>query len=57
MFESLTTLPLDATGHLYLSFDVYCRHIWKSRTGLDNVKAWYSCNQASFPRVDPAGFF
>ncbi|KAF5859984.1 hypothetical protein ETB97_002181, partial [Aspergillus alliaceus] len=57
MFESLMDLPLDLTGHLYLAFDTYCRHLWKSRTGPDDFKAYYSYNQASFPRADPVGFF
>ncbi|KOC07190.1 hypothetical protein AFLA70_71g003842 [Aspergillus flavus AF70] len=57
MFESLMDLPLDSTGHLYLAFDTYCRYLWKSKTGPEDFKTYYSYNQASFPRAEPVGFF
>lgn len=57
MFESLEDLPLDSNGHLYLAFDLFCRDLWKPRTGRDDVKACYSFNQASFPRADPGEFY
>lgn len=57
MFESLPNLPLDSTGHLYWAFDAYCRQLWMSRAGHDQLKGSYSYNQASFPRADPGGFY
>lgn len=57
MFESLTGLPLDSTGHLYLAFDAFCRKLWNSKTGPDNFETYYSYNQASFPRADPVAIF
>ncbi|GAD93813.1 hypothetical protein NFIA_113580 [Paecilomyces variotii No. 5] len=57
MFESLPKLVLDSTGHLYLAFDAYCRHLWMSRAGPDQVKSSYSYNQASLPRVIPGEFY
>ncbi|OQE20423.1 hypothetical protein PENSTE_c013G02027 [Penicillium steckii] len=50
-------LPLDPTGHLYLAYDAYCRHLWFSRTGRAQVKDHFSYNQASFPRADIGGFY
>lgn len=57
MLESLKDLVLDSTGHQYLALDVYCRHICMSRMGHDQVKAYYSYNQASFPRADVGAFY
>ncbi|KAL4889810.1 hypothetical protein BDV59DRAFT_210089 [Aspergillus ambiguus] len=57
MFESLVDLGLDSTGHLYLAFDAYCRHVWNERTGANDAKACYSYNQASFPRADRGAFY
>jgi hypothetical protein len=62
MFEFLETLPRGPDSHvqlshLYFAFDAYCRHIWMSKMGGNNFKAYISYNQASFPRADPGGFY
>jgi hypothetical protein len=56
MFKCLGELPLDAAGHAYVAFDTYCRHLWSSRIG-HGFKAYYSYNQASFPRTGPGEFY
>lgn len=59
IFECLAELPEDPSGHLYIAYDAYCRHIWKLNTGDDRLKALWSFNQASFPRAEAkeGGFF
>ncbi|KAL4786486.1 hypothetical protein BJX76DRAFT_355035 [Aspergillus varians] len=60
MFECMTKLDLDQVSHVYLAFDTYCRHLWMawiSRMKHDTMKAYFSYNQASFPRADPGGFY
>lgn len=59
MFASLVdeNLPLDSTGHLYLAYDAYCRHLWFTRVGQALAKDFFSYNQASFPRADPGEFY
>ena len=48
---------MDSTGDLYVAFDAYCRHLWMSRADTDGIKAYYSYNQASFPRADTGSFY
>ncbi|KAL4911905.1 hypothetical protein BDW62DRAFT_216861 [Aspergillus aurantiobrunneus] len=62
MFEFLETLPNDQDGKVYLSqlyfaFDAYCRYIFMSRIGVNDFKAYYSYDQASFPRAGEGGFY
>ncbi|GAM33876.1 hypothetical protein TCE0_013f01090 [Talaromyces pinophilus] len=57
MFEALPTLVLDLNGDLYLAYDFYCRYLWGLKTGHDQMKSFYSYNQASFPRADSGKFF
>ncbi|KAL4988847.1 hypothetical protein BDW68DRAFT_186907 [Aspergillus falconensis] len=60
MFETLDHLEIDTDGHLYVTFDTYCRSLWMSqmsKTGLDKIRAIYSYNQASFPRADAGEFY
>ncbi|KAF2802077.1 uncharacterized protein BDZ99DRAFT_577063 [Mytilinidion resinicola] len=57
IFQILTTLKLDLAGDLYVAFDTYCRHLWMSRAGTNEIKAHYSYNQASFPRADTGRFY
>lgn len=58
MFRTLASIPWDTTGDLYLAFDAYCRHLWMSRgSGTNQIKAYYSYNQASLPRADDGRFY
>ncbi|GFF83148.1 predicted protein [Aspergillus lentulus] len=60
MFECLTMLDPEHICHLYLAFDGYCRYLWMaymSKINHDMMKAYYSYNQASFPRADVGGFY
>ncbi|KAH8728419.1 hypothetical protein GQ44DRAFT_824226 [Phaeosphaeriaceae sp. PMI808] len=58
MFQELHQLPWDATGHLFLAFDAYCRDLWQSRTAKDDeFKANFGYNQASFPRAERGRFY
>lgn len=60
MFEALDRLEIDTDGHLYVTFDTYCRSLWMSqmsKTGIDRIRAIYSYNQASFPRADAGEFY
>ncbi|OJJ56855.1 hypothetical protein ASPSYDRAFT_59325 [Aspergillus sydowii CBS 593.65] len=60
MFQALDRLEIDTDGHLYITFDTYCRSLWMSqmsKIGLDRIIAIYSYNQASFPRADAGGFY
>ena len=47
----------DPQGHLQMAFDAYCRHLWFNRLGSNDMKAYYSYNQASFPRAEPGEFY
>lgn len=47
----------DPQGHLPMAFDAYCRHLWMTRLGSSDMKAYYSYNQASFPRAEPGEFY
>ncbi|KAL4814674.1 hypothetical protein BDW67DRAFT_176865 [Aspergillus spinulosporus] len=49
---NMKELDLDKLRPLYLAFDVYCRFLWMSKTGSNYIKAYYSYNQARFPRAD-----
>ncbi|KAH7371513.1 hypothetical protein BKA66DRAFT_469446 [Pyrenochaeta sp. MPI-SDFR-AT-0127] len=57
IFQTLTRLNLDSAGDLWVAFDTYCRHLWMPRAGADEIKAYYSYNQASFPRADTGQFY
>ncbi|KAL2811477.1 hypothetical protein BJX63DRAFT_422322 [Aspergillus granulosus] len=60
MFEALDHLEINTDGHLYVTFDTFCRSLWMSqmaKTGIDNIRAIYSYNQASFPRADTGEFY
>ncbi|KAF2679429.1 hypothetical protein K458DRAFT_314259 [Lentithecium fluviatile CBS 122367] len=59
MFRELAKIPLDSTGDLYLAFDACCRELWTSEPGVkcDEIKAYYSYNQASLPRAAPGKFY
>jgi hypothetical protein len=60
MFECVKLLDMDQICHLYLAFDTYCRALWMewmSKVKHDTVKAYYSYNQASFPRADVGDFY
>ncbi|KAL3432696.1 hypothetical protein BDV09DRAFT_205768 [Aspergillus tetrazonus] len=50
-------LDLDHLCPLYLAFDVYCRFLWMSKAGNNYIKAYYSYNQARFPRADAGEFY
>ncbi|KAL4748195.1 hypothetical protein BDW72DRAFT_180984 [Aspergillus terricola var. indicus] len=50
-------LDLDQLCPLYLAFDVYCRSLWMSKTGNNRIKAYFSYNQARFPRADAGEFY
>lgn len=62
MFECLEklnmgTLDLDQLCPLYLAFDAYCRSLWMGKTGSNYIKAYFSYNQARFPRADAGEFY
>ncbi|KAL4982538.1 hypothetical protein BDW68DRAFT_195218 [Aspergillus falconensis] len=62
MFESLEqlrleSLALDRLCPLYLAYDAYCRALWRERAGNDYIKAYFSYNQARFPRADAGEFY
>lgn len=57
MFECLENLDFDQLRPLYLAFDSYCRSLWMKRAGNDYVKAYFSYNQARFPRADAGEFY
>ncbi|KAG4437232.1 hypothetical protein IFR05_007286 [Cadophora sp. M221] len=61
LFELLKELPQDQEwdpkGHMVMAFDAYCRHLWFDRLGSNDLKAYYSFNQASFPRSEPGEFY
>ncbi|EXJ74508.1 uncharacterized protein A1O5_02804 [Cladophialophora psammophila CBS 110553] len=60
-FETLKELPEDGQGdpqgHMVLAFDAYCRDLWMARVQGDDIKAYYSYNQSSFPRADRGRFY
>ncbi|KAL4736542.1 hypothetical protein BDV11DRAFT_211114 [Aspergillus similis] len=62
MFECLEKLDmerldLDQLCPLYLAFDAYCRALWMSKAGNNYIKAYFSYNQARFPRADAGEFY
>jgi hypothetical protein len=61
LFHHLSQLPhgrqWDPEGHMPQAFDAFCRDIWMVRLGRDDLKTYYSYNQASFPRADPGRFY
>jgi hypothetical protein len=57
MFECLEKLDLDQLCTLYLAYDAYCRSLWMERAGNDLVRAYFSYNQARFPRADAGEFY
>lgn len=57
MLECLRKLDLDQICHIYLAFDAYCRRLWMSKVKHDIMKAYFSYNQASFPRADVGEFY
>ncbi|KAH7355150.1 hypothetical protein BKA65DRAFT_581844 [Rhexocercosporidium sp. MPI-PUGE-AT-0058] len=61
LFGVLKELPQDqkwdSQGHMLMAFDAYCRHLWFARLGSNDIKAYYSYNQASFPRAEPGQFY
>ncbi|KAJ0419735.1 hypothetical protein BJY00DRAFT_313657 [Aspergillus carlsbadensis] len=63
MFEFLWTLPRGGPdahvhlGQLYFAFAAYCRYLWRTRIGNDDLRAYISYNQASFPRADAGVFY
>ncbi|KAL4978725.1 hypothetical protein BDW66DRAFT_157944 [Aspergillus desertorum] len=57
MFECLEKLDFDQLCPIYLAFDAYCRSLWMKRAGDDYIKAYFSYNQARFPRADAGEFY
>ncbi|KAL2863364.1 uncharacterized protein BJX67DRAFT_374565 [Aspergillus lucknowensis] len=57
MFECLERLDLTQIAPLYIAYDSYCRALWMSKVQGDPVKAYYSYNQASFPRAEAGQFY
>ncbi|KAI9036275.1 uncharacterized protein KD926_002093 [Aspergillus affinis] len=57
LFQCLPRLSLDPHGHLYQSFDSYCRRLWQVNARCDEIRAYVSYNQASFPRADIGEFY
>ncbi|KAJ0414182.1 hypothetical protein BJY00DRAFT_295574 [Aspergillus carlsbadensis] len=57
MFECLERLDLTQVAPLYIAYDSYCRALWMSKVQGDPVKAYYSYNQASFPRAEAGQFY
>ncbi|KAL4767103.1 hypothetical protein BDW60DRAFT_212280 [Aspergillus nidulans var. acristatus] len=53
----LESLALDQLCSLYLAYDAYCRALWRERAGNNYIKAYYSYNQARFPRADAGEFY
>jgi hypothetical protein len=57
MFRELKDLPVDPTGDLYLAFDACCRQLWMQNVRGEEIVAYYSYNQATFPRADTGQFY
>lgn len=57
MIEYLEEIDWSQLLPLYLVFDSFCRSIWMKRAGNHYVKAYYSYNQARFPRADAGEFY
>ncbi|KIW98883.1 uncharacterized protein Z519_00546 [Cladophialophora bantiana CBS 173.52] len=49
----------EKLGYVLHAFDTYCRRLWMDRLGRNDIKAYYSYNQASFPRSEsePGEFY
>ncbi|KAJ5455539.1 uncharacterized protein N7458_003803 [Penicillium daleae] len=57
MLEFLEMIDWEQLCPLYIAFDSYCRFLWMNRAGTDHVKAYFSYNQARFPRADAGEFY
>ncbi|KAL4799557.1 hypothetical protein BDV19DRAFT_355276 [Aspergillus venezuelensis] len=56
-FEYLACVPLETVSHLYRAFDQQGRALWHARMKDNEIEAYYSYNQASFPRADRGRFY
>ncbi|KAL4931346.1 uncharacterized protein BDV17DRAFT_288894 [Aspergillus undulatus] len=56
-FELIMLAPLDSIHHLYLTFDGQCRQLRNSKVRDNDIRSYYSYNQASFPRADQGEFY